>query len=279
MANDRYIRNDLSAWLGEELRRVRLAAGYHSQDQLAHKLGFDRTVITKIETGKRPASDDAARVLVTTFPGLAGGRFAELSEIARRERGVIPGWFADWIEAERMATVIKMWEPLLVPGLLQTPEYARALFIAWQTAGTEDELEGLLSTRMARQAIFDRAGPPKFWAVIDETALHRRIGGPKVMRDQLLKLVELSERPRIAVHVIPADAGAHIGLLGAFAIADFDDDTADIVYMESPDEGHSTRNPATVAKVNLIFDTLRSEALPRGASRDLIVKVAEERWT
>ena len=128
----------------------------------------------------------------------------------------------DWVDAERRAAVLRRWEPLLVPGLLQTPEYARALFRAWQTTGDEDEVENLVTARIDRQRIFDRPKPPSFWAVIDEGVLRRRIGGAKVMQDQLVHLAEMTERPAIKVHVIPAEVGAHVGLLGAFAIAGFD---------------------------------------------------------
>ena len=171
---------------------------------------------------------------------------------------------------------LRWWEPLLVPGLLQTPEYARALFKAWQTTGDEDEVENLVTARIDRQRIFDRPKPPSFWAVIDEGVLRRRVGGAKVMQDQLVHLAEMTERPAIKVHVIPAEVGVHVGLLGAFAIAGFEGDAPGVVYFETPDEGQTTKDSATVAKIILTFDTLRSEALPRGASRDLIMKVAEE---
>jgi hypothetical protein len=190
--------------------------------------------------------------------------------------GPYPRWFEDWVDAERRAPVLRTWEPLLMPGLLQTPEYARVLFKAWQTTGDDDELENLVTARINRQRIFDRPRPPSFWALIDEGVLRRRIGSAKVMQDQLVHLAELTERPSVKVHVIPAEAGAHIGLLGAFAIAGFGGDAPGLVYFESPDQGQTTRDPAIVAKIILTFDTLRSEALPRGASRDMIMKVAEE---
>jgi hypothetical protein len=101
--------------------------------------------------------------------------------------------------------------------------------------------------------------------VLDEGVLRRCIGSAKVMHDQLVRLAEMAGRPMIKVHVIPAEVGAHIGLLGAFAIAGFAGDAPGIVYFESPDEGETSRDSATVAKIILTFDTLRSEALPRGA--------------
>ena len=120
-------------------------------------------------------------------------------------------------------------------------EYARALFKAWQTRGDDDEVENLVTARIDRQRIFDQPKPPSFWAVIDEGVLRRRIGGAKVMQDQLVHLAEMTERPTIKVHVIPAEVGAHIGLLGAFAIAGFEGDASGVVYFESPDQGQTRR--------------------------------------
>jgi len=208
-----------------------------------------------------------------------GGWFTRFYNDSRRWDGPYPRWFADWVDAEGRATVVRWWEPLLVPGLLQTPDYARALFKAWQTTGTDDEVENLVTARIDRQRIFDRPKPPSLWAVLDEGVLRRSIGGAKVMHDQLVHLAELAERPTVRIHIVPAEVGAHIGLLGAFAIAGFTDDVPGTVYFESPDQGETTQDPTTVASMILTFDTLRSEALPRGASRDLIMRVAEEIWT
>ena len=150
------------------------------------------------------------------------------------------------------------------------------LFRAWRTDDDEDKVEQLVAARMDRQKIFARAGAPSFWAVLDEGVLRRRVGGAKVMHDQLVHLADMGERASIKIHVIPAEAGAHVGLLGAFAIAGLAGDAPGIVYFESPDEGQTSRDPVTLAKMILKFETLRSEALPRGASRDLILKVAGE---
>jgi hypothetical protein len=126
--------------------------------------------------------------------------------------------------------------------------------------------------------MFQHPSPPSLWAVIDEGVLRRCIGGEKIMYDQLVHLLAVSERSKIMVQVVPADAGAHVGLLGAFATASFEN-APGIVYMESPDQGQTTEKTSVVAKVSEIFDKLRAEALPRRASRDLIRKVAEELWT
>ena len=116
------------------------------------------------------------------------------------------------------------------------------------------------------------------WAVIDEAVLHREVGGPKVMREQLLHLAAMSGRANIALQVIPYSAGAHVGLEGAFVIADFED-APPVAFLATAGDGQTIEEPSMVAKVAFSFDRLRTEALPRKASRDLISKIAEERWT
>jgi Domain of unknown function (DUF5753) len=130
---------------------------------------------------------------------------------------------------------------------------------------------------MERQTIFDRPVPPRLWIIVDETVLRRRIGDVKIMDDQLSHLADLASRLNITVQVVPSEVGAHVGLLGAFAIAT--GTSGDTVYMESPDQGQTIETPSVVRKLNNTFNTLRAEALSSTASRDLIKKVAEERWT
>jgi transcriptional regulator with XRE-family HTH domain len=273
MASDRDPRGDLTAWLGEEVRRARLAAGFTSQDQLARRLGFDRTVITKTETGDRPPSAEVAQALATLFPGLGGGRFVELAEVARRAAGKFPGWFErDWLPVERQAASLRWWEPLLIPGLLQTAQYARALFEAWQPAASQEDLEALVDGRLDRQRILDRDDPPDLRVVLDEPVLHKPIGSAKIMAAQLEHLADLSCRPMITVQVLPAGLGAHGGLLGAFIIAG----PAGTVYLETAVEAQVTGEAPVRDRAALIFDRLTRDALPRGASRDLILKVAHE---
>ena len=135
-----------------------------------------------------------------------------------------------------------------------------------------------MSARLERQATLASGDPPLLWVVLDEGVLHREVGDAKVMNGQLLHLAEMARRPNITVEVVPYSAGAHGGLLGAFVIAEFEDAPA-IVYLETAAGGQIAEEPSMVAQVMLSFDTLRSEGLPRGASRDLIMKVAEQKWT
>jgi len=215
------------------------------------------------------------------LPCPAGAGFHDVSdEISGPPEWVLPVRVAGGApqSLERRAASLRSWEPLLVPGLLQTAGYARALFEAWRISDRDDELEELVCARMERQVILDRPAPPALWVVIDEGVLHRCVGGGKVMREQLDHLASASERSKVTVQVIPAEVGAHVGLLGGFAIASADG-APGTVYLESPDQGQTTELPSVVAKISETFDALRAEALPRGASRNLIMKVAENRWT
>jgi transcriptional regulator with XRE-family HTH domain len=269
-----------AAFFGAELRRARMTAGLSQdqlQDQLGARLGYSAAQVGKVETGEQAPSADFARLCDQALPD-TGGLFTRLLALVRRWDGGYPSWFAEWVQAERRAQAFCCWEPLLVPGVVQTAGYARALFEAWRLDDdVDDDLEQLVAARLDRQRIFDRPAPPSLWVIVDEAVLRRRIGSEKVMYDQLTHLAGVAGRPRATVQVIPGDTGAHVGLLGAFAVAAIDG--AGIVYLESPDQGQATSAPATVAKLSATFDTLRAEALGRQASRDLIRKVAEQQWT
>jgi len=257
------------AFFGAELRRCRLAAD-QSQEQLGQQVSYSAALVGLIENAKRVPSLSFAERCDDALA--TGGALARLWPLVSRE--TLPGWFRPWIEIEREATSLRSFEPLIIPGLLQTPEYARTLFAA-QRAGTEDGLEQLVATRMDRQLILSRENPPQLWFLLDEGALHRRVGGAKIMHDQLAHLAEIAHRPKVAVQVVPFAAGAHPGLLGAFVIASFDG-AGDIVYLETAASGQVAETPSVIAEITLTYDTLRSEALPRTASRELIMKVADQ---
>jgi len=264
-----------AVFLGRELQRARIAAAFKSQDALAVRLGFDRTVITKAESGARPPSDDVLAVWCEVC-GLDIDLFSRLAVLARSGDGPVPTWFEDWLEAERVAAMLRIWQPLLVPGLLQTAEYARALFLAGQTDTSEETIDALVAARLERQVILDRADPPETVVVLDESVLHRLIGSPQIVHDALLSLADMSERPNISVHVIPSANGANAGLGGAFSIASADG-MPDVVRMEAVEDVTSERR-ALVRQAAIAFERVRRDALPRAVSRDLIRKVAEELW-
>jgi transcriptional regulator with XRE-family HTH domain len=259
-----------AAFLGAELRRARAAAGFSTQETLAAKLGFDRTVIAKAETGERPPTVEVLAAWCEACH-LDEELFGRLAVLARRADGPVPTWFESWLEAERDAHTLRLWSPTLVPGLLQTAEYAHALFVA---AGVEqDSADQMVMARLERQAILDRPDPPHTVAVLDEAVLQRMIGTPAVMADQLAHVASMSERLHVGVHVIPA-IGANAGLSGSFDIASADG-SPDMLRIEGV-EDQTTENRTLVRKAAILFDLVRGEALPRTPSRALIMEAVEQ---
>src|SRR5690349_15830006 len=260
---------------GAELRFYRTRANL-SQKDLAAVVHVSKDVISKIETGEGPPAEDFPPRL-DAIPELAsGGALTRLWEhLKKGQKQRLYGWFQEWADIEAQATVLRWYEPLVVPGLLQTEDYARAILSA-RPDGNLSDLDEQVAARLARQNILDRTGSHQLWCILDERVLHRAIGGPKVMRSQLSRLAEVAEHPRTTIQVIPY-GGAHAGLLAAFIIADLDGKPS-VAYLETAAHGQVTDSSSVVAHLALSFDRLRSEALPRVASRDLIRKVAEERW-
>jgi transcriptional regulator with XRE-family HTH domain len=256
------------ALFAEELHATREKAGL-SREDLAARLNYSASLVAMVEGLRRvPQADFAARCDAALD---TPGTFARLQK--RLRELPFPASFRPFAAYEEIATVLRSFEHTLVPGLLQTRDYARAVVEIWPNI-TEDQLDDVVEARLARQAILDRANPPTLWAVIDEAVLHREVGGPRGMYDQLMHLADMSDRPNITLQVIPYSSGLHVGLNGSFVIADFDD-APPVAFLDTVTDGQTIEEPSTVAKVTFLFDTLRSEALSRKASKDLVIKVAE----
>jgi transcriptional regulator with XRE-family HTH domain len=267
---------DPAAYLGKQLKKARMAAGYASQDALAAALGFERSTITKAESGARPPTDDVFKKWCEVCGISAEVRdvLVGLNVVARRADGPVPTWFEGWLEFEIQARTLRIWQPLIFPGLLQTGEYARALFLA---AGVDaDKADEMVMARLTRQGIFDRPEPPSVSVVLDESVLYRLIGSPQIMRDQLAHVAEWSERPSIRIQILPASNGANAGLGGAINLA-VGDGPQELLLTEAV-EDQTTEGQALVRKASGIFDLVRADALPRKASRALILEAAEQ-WT
>lgn len=164
---------------------------------------------------------------------------------------------------------------MIVPGLVQTPAYARELFAAM--GHDEGKVSELVEVRMGRQVILDRSDPPDVTIALWEPVLHHLIGSHEVMRDQLARLVELSTRPRILIHILPDKLGANAGLGGAINLA-ATDDAAELLLSDGLVEDRLTNDPALVRKASTTFNGVRADSLPRSDSRDLITE-AMETWS
>jgi transcriptional regulator with XRE-family HTH domain len=247
-----------------------------TRSELARQICKSEALIQAIELGRRAATpevtDDLERVLS------ADGALMVL----RNEIGdglgyqAYPAWFQDWAHKEAEAATLRWFEPLIVPGLLQTEAYARAI-IGTRFRITGDEIEELVSARMRRQEILYRDNPPTLWVILDELVLRRPVGGRHVMAEQINRLLEAAKQPHIVVEIIPASTGAHEGLAGAFIIADFED-APSIGYQDGALRGQPVEEREDVAALDLTWATLRGEALPRAASLALLEEAAKS-WT
>jgi transcriptional regulator with XRE-family HTH domain len=258
--------------LGSELRRHRLAADNMTQCRLAKLINYAESMISNVETAQRtPRRDFVERcdqVLDT------GGALLVLYDLLKYETHPVES-FARYAEAEQQAAAMHMWEVVVVPGIFQTTDYARALLTAGRPTARPDVIDDLVAARMERQEVLDRDQPPILWVVLDEMVLRRRLGGKETHRAQLDRLGELAERPGITIQVIPLTTGAHAGLTSSFKILSFEN-AADIAYSEDPATGHFHERPNLVRSLSQTYEALRVVALPVSASLDLIRQVREE---
>jgi transcriptional regulator with XRE-family HTH domain len=248
-------RSGAASVFGSELRRRREAAGV-TQRQLAEAVHYSESKVGAVERGEQVAFCTRADEFLKT-----DGLFGRMRE-ALLTAEAVPEWFRPWADVEREATEIAWYEPLLVPGLLQTEDYARILL----EDGSPGEAESLLAARLARQAVLERAAVV---AIIDESVLRRRVGPPEVMHRQL---VHLTTSPAV-VQVVPTDAQTYRHLDGSFALAMVDG--AQIGYVDTPARGFIVERREIVSRMRRYWDAIRAEALPRGQSKSLITKAAQ----
>jgi transcriptional regulator with XRE-family HTH domain len=260
---------------GAMVRYYREKAGL-SRSELARQICKSVSLVQAIELGQRAATAEVTGDLEAALA--TGGALTQLRDEMgdRLSYQAFPDWFQDWAMKEAEAETLRWFEPLIVPGLLQTEDYARAIFRT-RFRITSDEIDEQVAARLKRQEILTRDEPPSFWVILDEWVLRRPVGGRYVMLEQVKRLVEAARQPHIVIEAIPADTGAHEGVTGAFAIADFAN-AASIGYQEGGLRGLPVEEPKDVASLDLTWDTLRGEALPRAASLALLEEAAKA-WT
>lgn len=244
-----------------------------SQPALGLATGYDATYVSKVETGSIVPDDRFVNALDHVFPNM-NGWFGRFWRDSRKWNGHYPEWFKDWVAAERAASVIRWYEPLLVPGLVQTEDYARAV-LSWGPLSARVDVD--VQARMDRQEILNRQNPPELWVLLAESAVRRRVGTAEIMRAQLNHLVELARRPNVTVQVVPDDADAYGGLSGAFAIATVEP-SATVVYLETGLRGLTVHDPAMIKTAGQTFEHLRAEALAKKPTFDLLAE-AGDTWT
>lgn len=258
---------DRSLWhlIAVEVRRQREVHGL-SGTRLAGLLGCDRSTVSRIESGRRRLSPEYAVKLDDLWK--THGLFARLVRFAStRDEG---DWFTGLTEHEALATHHRTWEALLVPGLLQTPEYARAAL----SAGLVDDVEEALEKRMARQAaVFGKPKSPHISVLLNWVVITQPVGDAATMRGQLARLIEVGELPNVSVRVVEMDAGAHVGLDGSFTLLTVDD--RDIAFADAPERGRLMLDPPDVQRFAVRYDRISNIAAPIGPSRAVIERAME----
>ncbi len=269
--------------LGQELRKLRELKGM-TAEEVAERLLVSQSKISRLENGRRSISQRDVRDLCGVY-GVEDHRIVDsLMQMAKESRQ--QGWwhaFGDipysvYIGLETDAASLRVYEASLVPGLLQTPNYASAVTEgSWPEATTAD-IERRVQVRMRRQErITDPENPLRLWAVIDESALRRIVGNREIMAEQMRQLVQFSLEPHITVQVLPYDVGAHPGMYGKFSILEFNDpQDASTVYLEGITSDLYLEKPNDVQTYSVMYEHLRMQALNAEHSRQFIDRVAAE---
>ncbi|ROQ66032.1 helix-turn-helix protein [Streptomyces sp. 840.1] len=278
----------LGRQLGDELRRFREDAGL-STAAAAEVLDCTKGKISRIENGHVPVRTPDLSALIHAYAVSdpeARDRLASLARTANRRRregwwhqygSVLGDTYRDYIEMETICDGVRTFQVQLVPGLLQTPEYGRAVTVAsraWQTA---EEIDQFVQVRLARQKRLAGDDSLEFWAVLAEGVLHQQVGGQAVMRDQLEHLANLAEQPNITVQVLPFSRGAHAGMFGPYLLLSFPRVSAlDLVLTETPTGNIWMERESDVARYRDLFDDARTSALPPTESLSVIRRIAKE---
>ncbi|MGW1224158.1 helix-turn-helix domain-containing protein [Streptomyces sp. NPDC002530] len=258
------------ALLGAELRHRREAAGL-SQTDLGAPLFVSGSFIGQLESGVRRMQMDQA----VKFDELLGADGFFVRNCRALKKSKYPDHFAEAAEAEARATEIKEYAPQLIPGLLQTEAYARAVFRAYQPMATEHAIDELVAARLERAQILSDPTAPLLWVVRDEAVLRRAVTGPRVMAEALRHVAGLIREHRIVAQVLPFSEGAHAALTGALKLMSFSD-APPLAYVDDLGIGKLEDDPATVREYERTYDLVMASAMSPIASPALIESVAED---
>lgn len=268
--------------LGSQLRKLRERSGL-SRDAAGYTIRASGSKMSRLELGRVSFKERDVADLLVLYGVTDADERDQLLALASRanEQGwwhrysdILPDWFQAYIGLEEAAQRIRTYEGHLVPGLLQTEDYTRALY--WAQSAPRDQAEHRVRLRMDRQALLSRSNPPHLWAVIDEAALHREVGGPEVLRAQLEHLVALTKLPHITLQVLPFQRGADASEGFPFVIFRFAAyDLPDIVYLEQLTSALYLDKRDDVEHYSDVMDRLAVHAAPPDQTADLISRILQ----
>ncbi len=270
------------AWvLANRLRALREAAGMSIED-VAARLLCSPSKVSRLETARRSAALRDVRDLCLLYE-VDDDEAHELMTLAR-EAGQ-PGWWqsyevvasrsATYIGLEDAATALEHYETVRVPGLLQTPDYTRALMRRIVPGLSPEAVEQYVESRVERQRLLEGERRPSYWVILDEAVLHRQVGGPKVMQGQLERLSRLAQSGTLTLQLVPFEAGAHAGMEGTFMILKFEGSLMpDVVYVEGRSGQLFLNRPAELAVYRETLDHLRAVAESPDATLDRLQRLS-----
>lgn len=258
------------ALLGAELRHRREEAGL-SQSDLGAPLFLSGSFIGQLESGVRRMQMDQAE----KFDEILGADGFFVRNCAALKESKYPEHFAEAAEAEARAEAIREYAPQLIPGLLQTEAYARAVFRAYQPTAVESVIDELVSARLERAQLLADPTQPMLWVALDESVLRRTVGGPAAMSSALRHVASLVQQHRIIVQVLPFSAGGHAAMGGGLKLMAFAD-APPLAYLDGLGAGQLLDDPGTVSRYELTYDLVVASAISPAASLALIESVAED---
>jgi transcriptional regulator with XRE-family HTH domain len=271
--------------LGTELRKLRESNGY-KLEEVAAQLGVAPSTLSRIETGKAPTKSAYLGQMLEMYGVIDQAQRQVLVDMAREghRKGwwaayddVLPSGFDIYVGLEAETAAIRGYEISVVHGLLQTPQYARAVLSEMFPRHTVEQIDRLVDLRIQRQQRFDDDPPLELWAILDEAVIRRTVGGQLVMRGQLEHLLKMAARPGLTLQILPFSCGAHAGHGGPFSILEFPNRTdSEVAYVESV-AGYIYLEKDREVRLRVeAFDRLRAAALAPGASLELITRLAHE---
>jgi transcriptional regulator with XRE-family HTH domain len=271
--------------LGTELRRLRDSSGY-KLEEVAAELGVAPSTLSRIETGKAPTKSAYLNQMLKMYGVDDTGQRQILVDMAREghRKGwwaayedVLPSGFDIYVGLEAETAAIRSYEISVVPGLLQTADYARAVIREMFPRHTAQQIDRLVDLRMARQQRLDDEPPLELWAILDEAPIRRTVGGAAIMRRQLSHLLAAAERSSVTMQVLPFSCGAHAAHGGPFTILEFPDRSdSEVAYVESVAGYIYLEKDKDVRARSEAFDRLRAAALSPSASVELMEQAARD---
>jgi transcriptional regulator with XRE-family HTH domain len=271
--------------LGTELRKLRESNAY-KLEEVAAQLGVAPSTLSRIETGKAPTKSAYLNQMLEMYGVVDPAQRQVLVDMAREghRKGwwaayddVLPSGFDIYVGLEAETAAVRGYEVSMVHGLLQTPDYARAVLREMFPRHGTEQIDRLVDLRIERQRRFGHEEPLELWAILDEAVIRRPVGGEKVMRAQLEHLLDSADKPYVTLQVLPFSCGAHAGHGGGFSILEFPNRTdSEVAYVESVAGMIVVEKDREVRARAEVFDRLRAAALAPAASADLIAQVARE---